>query len=108
MTKTALYCTTAAAFEQDLKTPPKLALITRRLAKGKANAVHFTVSKISSVGITLLRGDKTVFLTSAQFSYGEHSFEVPIPTTPGSYTLKLDATDLAGNYAQVAYAVHVG
>jgi hypothetical protein len=107
MTNIALYCETGADFEQDLKTPPVLHLLTRRLTRGVQAQVYFTVSKISRVGITILRAGHTLFLTSGNFPYGEHSFSVPAPNAAGTYTVRLDATDLAGNYDQDSFKVKV-
>jgi hypothetical protein len=107
MTKIALYCQTGADFEHDLKTPPALHLLTRRLPKGVQAQVYFTVSKISRVGITIMRAGRTLFLTSGNFPYGEHAFSVPVPRAAGAYTVQLDATDLAGNYDQASFQVTV-
>jgi hypothetical protein len=99
-THTAIYCSTAARFEADLKTPPALQLLTHRLSAGQAGSLSFRLSKISRVGITLVRGGHTVFATSAQFPYRVHAFAIPA-LRRGSYTVRLDATDLAGNYGQI-------
>jgi D-glucuronyl C5-epimerase C-terminus len=100
MTKTPIYCATAAAFQADLKTPPTVSPVTRRLQAHHAADFHFTVSKPARVGITVLHHGMTIFLTSADFSQGEHDFAVPALKPGGSYEVKLDATDLAGNYTQ--------
>jgi D-glucuronyl C5-epimerase C-terminus len=100
MTKTPIYCATGAAFQADLKTPPTLSLMTTRLRPNRAADLDFTVSKPARVGITVLHNATTVFVTSANFSHGEHDFAVPALKPGGSYEVKLDATDLAGNYAQ--------
>ena len=59
------------------------------------------------MGITLTYRGKTVFLTSAEFGYGRHGFAVPALAKVGVYNVKLDATDLAGNYSQVTGVVRV-
>jgi hypothetical protein len=107
MTKAPTYCTTGADFQQDLKTPPALSLVTRRLRAGGQASVYFTVSKISRVGIMLLSGARTIFLTSGNFARGRHAFAVPVPSTAGAYTIRLDAADLAGNYAQQSFGITV-
>lgn len=106
MTKIGVYCTTAQHFSRYLKTPPVLTLLTTHLARRKPGSVYFQLSKVSRVGITLLRGAKTVFLTSASFPYGRNAFAVP-PLAKGSYTVHLDATDLAGNYGQTNETIRV-
>jgi hypothetical protein len=104
-TRAPVYCTTASHFQAYIKTPPALQLLTRSLRVGNPGVVRFRVSKISRVGITILRNGETVFLTSADFPYGVHSFAIPALTHSGSYTIQLDATDLAGNYNQIADTV---
>ena len=107
LTKTPVYCHTAAAFTRDLKTPPQLQLLTRHLVKDEAAAVYFDLSKVSHVGIIVRRGSQTVFLTSADFPYGEHAFKIPALTRKGTYTITLAGTDLAGNFSRVTSTVQV-
>jgi hypothetical protein len=107
MTSATIYCDTADAFTRDLSTPPVLGLVTRRLRVRHAAQVHFTLSKVSRVGITVLRNGRTVFLTSAPFRYGRHAFTVPPLTRRGLYTVRLGATDLAGNFSHIAATVTV-
>jgi hypothetical protein len=107
MTKAAAYCATAAAFELDLKTPPALRLLTTHVHTKQPADLYFQVSKISRVGITVLRNGATLFLTSARFPYGRHAFAIPALTRPGTYTVQLDATDLAGNYDQTSAQLRV-
>ena len=106
-THAPVYCTTAAHFQAYLKTPPALQLLTHRLRVGKPGVIRFRVSKISRVGITIVRAGRTTFLTSADFGYGVHAFTVPALRHTGSYTIGLDATDLAGNYNQITNTVQV-
>jgi hypothetical protein len=107
MTKTPLYCKTAADFELALKTPPALQLFTTRVRANKPTDAYFQLSKISRVGITVIRNGSTVFLTSADFPYGRHLFAIPALTHTGTYTVRLDATDLAGNYSEITRAIQV-
>ena len=101
MTNVSIYCATATRFGQYLTTPPALQLLTTRLKVGRASSVYFKVSKIARVGVTVLHGAKTLFLTSANFAYGRHAFAIPALPAAGNYTVRLDATDLAGNYNQI-------
>jgi D-glucuronyl C5-epimerase C-terminus len=107
MTHARDYCVTAARFERDLKTPPVLKLLTTRLRGATHSLVAFQVSKISRVGITVIRDARTRFVTSADFSYGRHTFAVPGLTQSGTYTVVLDATDLAGNYSRTSSRLQV-
>jgi hypothetical protein len=102
-THAAVYCRTAGRFQADLKTPPALRLLTARVPTRLPLLISFGVSKPARVGITVTRGRRTLFFTSAQFSGGDHAFSVPPIAHGGRYTVRLDATDLAGNYAQHSF-----
>jgi hypothetical protein len=107
ITTATVYCTTGVHFEQYLKTPPQLQLLTARLKVHKPSAVYFRVSKISRVAITLLHDGKTMFSTSADFPYGRHSFKIPALPVSGTYVVHLDATDLGGNHDQLEGTLEV-
>ncbi len=107
MTRAGVYCMTARHFQRYLKTPPALALLTRRLRVHVAGMIWFRLSKISRVGITVTRNGHTVFLTSADFGYGSRAFSVPALTHAGRYQVRLAATDLAGNYARITGSLRV-
>ncbi len=107
MTKTKIYCMTAAAFKRDLKTPAVLKLVTPQVKANRPTDVYFTVSKISRVGITIIHNGKTEFLTSASFPYGKHHFLIPALRHPGMDRVQLDATDLAGNYSRISAPLQV-
>jgi len=107
LTKAPVYCLTASHFQRDLTTPPALTLLTKRLTARRPGALYFTLSKISRVGITIRRGTSTLLETSATFPYGTHSVAVPAPPRAGSYTVSLDATDLAGNHSEISGSIRV-
>jgi hypothetical protein len=106
ITHARVYCRTAADFRADLKTAPVLRLLTVTATARSPFALAFSLSKISHVGVVVLRGARTVFLTSAQFPYGRHTFAVPA-LAAGRYTVRLAATDLAGNFARVQGTLRV-
>jgi hypothetical protein len=99
-THASVYCVTAQHFQSYLKTPPVLTLLTTRVRPRVSAAIRFRLSKYSHVGIVILRGSSTVFETSADFGYGVRSFTVP-GLKRGSYTIRLAATDLAGNFKRI-------
>ena len=107
ITKARVYCATASNFKRYLKTPPVLEVLTGRLRARVPAALRFHVSKISRVGITLVRNGRTVFQTSADFTYGSHVFSLPVLGRAGRYTVRLDATDLAGNYSSTSRPLRV-
>ncbi|HEY5317435.1 MAG TPA: D-glucuronyl C5-epimerase family protein [Solirubrobacteraceae bacterium] len=100
-TEASAYCTTASDFEKDLRTPPALTLTTHRSRVGAVTDVHFWLSKESRVGIVELYNGTTIFATSAELGYGANTFGVPTPRRAGTYTVRLAATDLAGNFNRI-------
>jgi D-glucuronyl C5-epimerase C-terminus len=106
-TDAPVYCTTAEHFHAYLTTPPALQLLTGRLKATKRGTIRFRLSKVSRVGIVLVRGTKTVLATSAGFSYGVHTFAIPALKHRGTYTVRLAATDLAGNFGRILGTLQV-
>jgi D-glucuronyl C5-epimerase C-terminus len=90
------FCGEASRFNSYLKTAPVLGLLTSTAHAGSGASIAFKLSKISNVTITVLKGSQTVYSGSGQFPYGTDSFTVPA-VAPGTYTVKLTGTDLAGN-----------
>jgi hypothetical protein len=107
LTDAPVYCTTAEHFHADLTTPPTLQLLTGRLKATKHGTIRFRLSKVSHVGIVLVRGTKTVLATSAGFSHGVHTFAIPALKHRGTYTVRLAATDLAGNFGRIVGTLQV-
>ena len=105
-TQAQVYCLTARNFRQYLRTPPALTLLTQSVRARRAASVQFRLSKYSHVGIVVIRGNGSVFETSAYFAYGTGGFEVPA-LTRGSYTIHLAATDLAGNFSRIVGTLKV-
>ena len=102
-TATPIYCDTATRFKTYRTTPPSSAAVTRTIRAGKAAKLSFTVDKVSRVGVTVLDANGgTAFTTSAIVGRGEHFYTWSRPATAGSYTLRISATDLAGNRGEPA------
>jgi hypothetical protein len=55
----------------------------------------------------LVLGTSTAFATSASFSRGVHTFTVPALKRRGTYTVRLAATDLAGNFGRTVGTLQV-
>lgn len=108
-TRTEIYCTTAADYTRDLKQPPTLTLLTRRLRARRSAPVRFALSKISRVGMTIRRerDGKTVLSTSATVSRGAHAYGWSVPAAPGTYEVTLTGTDLAGNAGRATGTIEV-
>jgi hypothetical protein len=100
------YCATAQHFHAYMTTPPVLQLLTTSTLARKAFSVRFRLSKYSHVGIVVVSGQRTVFATSKYFSYGVDAFAVP-SLSAGSYTVRLAATDLPGNFNRVIGTLRV-
>ena len=94
------YCTTAQHFHAYVTTPPALSILTQQVKARSPSVLRFRLSKDSHVGIVLLSGGQTLFLTSAQFGYGVGSFALPA-LRAGKYEIHLAATDLAGNFNRI-------
>ncbi|UGS37966.1 hypothetical protein DSM104329_04388 [Capillimicrobium parvum] len=92
-TTTAVYCDTAAAFAEDEVTPPEMRVVTRRAVTKKPVPIRFTLSKVSTV--TLYVDDARI--TSARLGHGTQTLTWPGSSKPGDRTVRIDATDLAGN-----------
>jgi hypothetical protein len=107
-TQAPVYCVTAQHFTAYLTTPPTLQLRTQNLPKGKTSSISFQLSKYSRVGIVVIGpGGHTLFSTSASFGYGTRSFTVPPLKHKGTYTIRLSATDLAGNFNKIMGTIQV-
>jgi hypothetical protein len=107
-TKVPIYCVTAQHFTAYLTTPPTLQLLTQHVSKGKTSSISFHLSKVSRVGIVVIGpGGNTLFSTSASFGYGNRSFTVPPLKHKGTYTIRLAATDLAGNFNRIVGTIQV-
>jgi hypothetical protein len=108
-TDVAVYCATAQAFARDLKEPPLLELLTRRLRARRRTLVRFELSKVSHVGMTIRREQdgKVVLATSASVAHGAHAYGWTVPRAPGTYDVTLTGTDLAGNVGRADGTIEV-
>ncbi len=95
----AVYCTTAQAFQADLRKPPLISLITTALRTHARGGVQVSLSKISTVGLTVRRGSKVVWSNRATVEGGRPKLLWVTPSSPGTYSVTLSATDLAGNFS---------
>jgi hypothetical protein len=102
-----IYCTTAEAFTADLHTPPQIALVTTTLPTSARAGVQVSLSKISTVHLTVRLGGTVVYSNSATVEHGKPKLLWPTPAKAGSYTVTLTATDLAGNFATASGTITV-
>ncbi len=95
----AIYCTTAQHFTTDLHTPPVVSLITTTLPTSARTGVQLSLSKISTVSLTVRQGGHVVWTNSATVERGKPRLLWTTPARAGSYAVTLTATDLAGNFS---------
>ncbi len=94
-----VYCDTELHFTTYLTVPPELALRTTRIRGGKAGTLSFSLSKISrtSVSVTAPDGKRVLSVAAGTVGRGTRTVAWTPPRKPGIYTVRIDATDLAGN-----------
>jgi hypothetical protein len=95
----AVYCTTAQKFTADLHTPPVVSLLTSTLSSSSRAGVQVSLSKISTVKISIRRGGRTVWSNSATVQRGRPKLLWSTPSQTGAYSVTITATDLAGNFS---------
>jgi hypothetical protein len=101
----AVYCTTAQKFTADLRTPPVVSLITSKLPTSSRAGVQVSLSKISTVRITIRRGGKIVWNNAATVQRGRPKILWTTPSGGGAYAVTITATDLAGNFSTANGAI---
>ena len=94
-----IYCATAQRFTADLHTPPTIALLTSTLRGGTRAGVQVSLSKISTVGLTIRQGGRVVWRNSATVERGKPRLLWKTPANGGTFSVTIVATDLAGNFA---------
>jgi len=94
-----IYCTTAQKFTNYEKTPPVISLLTTKLKGGTRAGVQVSLSKISTVRLTVRQGSRTVWTNSAYVGRGKPKLLWTTPKGSGTFSVTVSATDPAGNFA---------
>jgi hypothetical protein len=94
-----IYCTTAQKFTTYLKTPPVISLLSKTLKGGTRAGVQVSLSKISTVRLTVRQGTRTVWTNSAYVGRGKPKLLWSTPAKGGTFNVTVSATDPAGNFA---------
>jgi D-glucuronyl C5-epimerase-like protein len=94
-----IYCTTAQKFTTYEKTPPVLSLLSKTLKGGTRAGVQLSLSKVSTVRLTVRQGSRTVWTNSAYVGRGKPKLLWSTPAKGGTFGVTLSATDPAGNFA---------
>jgi hypothetical protein len=102
-----IYCTTAQRFTTDLTTPPVVALLSKTLRGGTRAGVQLSLSKLSTVALTIRQGSRVVWHNTATVEGGHPRLLWVTPTRGGTFSVSLTATDLAGNFATAAGTIVV-
>jgi uncharacterized membrane protein YgcG len=100
-----VYCTTAQKFTADLHTPPVVSLLTSTLRSSSRAGVQVSLSKISTVKISVKRGGRTVWSNGATVQRGRPKLLWVTPSQTGAYQVTITATDLAGNFSTANGAI---
>ena len=101
-----LYCDTAERFEGYLKESPRLDLRTSRLVEDNLQYVRFSVSKRSTVRLTISRNGSVVYSAAASVSYGTHAFSWT-PSRTGDYVATLSAESFNGTHGSASGTITV-
>jgi hypothetical protein len=102
-----IYCSTAQRFAADLHTPPQIALLTKTLRGATQAGVQLSLSKISTVAMTVRLGARVVWSNRATLERGRPRLLWPTPAGGGTYAVTLAATDPAGNFATTSGTIVV-
>jgi hypothetical protein len=102
-----IYCTTAQKFTTYEKAPPVLSLLTRTLKGGTRAGVQLSLSKVSTVRLTVRQGSRTVWTNSAYVGRGKPKILWSTPAGGGTFSVTLAATDPAGNFATTTGSIVV-
>jgi hypothetical protein len=103
-----IYCSTARRFRADLHAPPRVALLTTRLAAGVRGGVTISLSKMSTVTLSIRRAGSVVWTNTATVAGGDPRLLWITPRRTGSYSVSLRAVDLAGNSGSATGTITVG
>ena len=103
------YCSAESHFTAYLTVPPQLELRTGRVRGATATTLEFSLSKIARATITVRApdGDTVLSVAAGVLGRGRRTVGWDVPRKPGTYTVRVDATDLAGNAATVEGPVEV-
>jgi hypothetical protein len=88
-------------------TPPVISLLTTKLRGGTRGGVKMSLSKISTVNLTVRKGSRVIWSNSATVEGGKPRLLWVTPAKGGTFTVTLTATDLAGNFATTAGTIVV-
>ena len=95
------------SFTADLHTPPVISLLSKTLPAGARAGVQMSLSKVSTVQMTVARARRSCGRNRAVVERGKPRLLWITPTKGGTFLVTLAATDLAGNFATASGTVVV-
>jgi hypothetical protein len=100
------HCDAAAQFEGYQAESPRLSLKTSRLVEDNLQYVRFSVSKRSTVRMTVSRNGRVVHSASATVAYGTHAYPWT-PSRTGEYVVTLAAESFNGTNGSTSGTITV-
>jgi D-glucuronyl C5-epimerase C-terminus len=94
-----IYCSTAQRFSAEERTPPVISLLTIKLRAGTRAGVQVSLSKISTVSMTIRQAGRVVWTNSATLEGGKPRLLWITPAAGGTFGVTLSASDLTGNFS---------
>jgi len=82
-------------------------VLSKTLPSGARAGVEISLSKISTVHLTVRQGSRVVWTNSALLERGKPKLLWITPAKGGTFTIELTATDLAGNFSTASATVLV-
>jgi hypothetical protein len=102
----APYCQAAGRFSKYLQQPPRVKVARSRPVKGRRSSVAFTISKVSSVTVTMRRRGAVVYRSVLRLGRGRHAVTI-VPRERAPLAVAVRAVDLAGNAAEATRTLTV-
>jgi hypothetical protein len=84
-----------------------ISLLSKKLPGGARAGVQLSLSKIATVHLTVRQGTRVVWTNSATVERGKPKLLWVTPSSGGTFTVELTATDLAGNFSTTSGTVTV-
>jgi len=100
------HCDAAERFRSYETEAPRLDLHTSRLVRGNLQYVRFSLSKRSSVRMTISRNGNVVYSASATVPYGRRAFAWT-PKRRGEYVVTLAAESFNGTHGSTSGTIRV-
>ena len=106
-TGASVYCRTESRFTRYLSEHTRVEMgVSSRARARRPTYIRFTLSKRSCVNLVISRGDRVISNRTTVFPYGRHAWAF-VPSSAGTYTVKLDARDARNHHTVVERTLRV-